>query len=125
MKTNYRMTTTKKAHKTMITTRMLVMGFLLAALPAGVAIVSAAAPETPLTAAGQKLEARYAEKLKALQAEVTKALPPIDEAKKAAFLAAAKEQPPFPRPPVFAEATTGRPVRPNGSFRGLPQKANS
>ena len=34
-------------------------------------------------------------------------------------------QPPFPRPPVFAEATTGRPVRPNGSFRGLPQKANS
>jgi hypothetical protein len=43
-------------------------------------------------------------------------------------------QPPFPRPPVFAayfaeatkakKATTGRPVRPNGSFRGLPQKAN-
>jgi hypothetical protein len=35
------------------------------------------------------------------------------------------DQPPFPRPPVFAKATTGRPVRPIGSFRGLPQKANS
>jgi hypothetical protein len=44
-------------------------------------------------------------------------------------------QPPFPRPPVYAAyfaeatkakmATTGRPVRPNGSFRSLPQKANS
>ncbi len=32
-------------------------------------------------------------------------------------------QPPLPRPPVFAEATTGRLVFPNGSFRGLPQKA--
>ena len=31
----------------------------------------------------------------------------------------------FFRPPVFAEATTGPPVRPNGSFRGLPRKANS
>jgi glutamyl/glutaminyl-tRNA synthetase len=45
------------------------------------------------------------------------------------------DQPPFPRPPVFAayfaeatkakKATTGRPVRPNGSFRSLPQEANS
>jgi hypothetical protein len=35
------------------------------------------------------------------------------------------EQPPFPRPPVFAKAPTGRPVRPNGSFRSLPPKANS
>jgi hypothetical protein len=31
---------------------------------------------------------------------------------------------PFPRPPVFAKATTGRPVRPGGSFRSLPPKAN-
>ena len=50
-----------------------------------------------------------------------------------------RSNPHFPRPPVFAtsfaratadktavrKATTGRPVRPNGSFRGLPQKANS
>ena len=44
-------------------------------------------------------------------------------------------QPPFLRPPVFAayfaeatkakKATTGRPVRTIGSFRGLPHKANS
>ena len=43
-------------------------------------------------------------------------------------------QPPFPRPPVYAtsvaeamevrKATTGRPGRRIGSFRGLPQKAN-
>ena len=31
---------------------------------------------------------------------------------------------PFPRPPVFAKATTVRPVRPGGSFRSLPPKAN-
>ena len=45
-----------------------------------------------------------------------------------------RSPPPLPLPPVFAayfaeatkakKATTGRPVRPNGSFRGLPQKAN-
>jgi hypothetical protein len=34
-------------------------------------------------------------------------------------------QPPFPRPPVFAKASTGTPVRPNGCFRDLPPKANS
>jgi hypothetical protein len=45
-------------------------------------------------------------------------------------------QPPFPRPPVFAnrrrsesyggqEATTGRPIRPHACLRGLPPKANS
>ncbi|MCX6879423.1 MAG: SUMF1/EgtB/PvdO family nonheme iron enzyme [Verrucomicrobia bacterium] len=75
----------------MKTTKMLVIGFLLAALPAGVTTVSAAAPETPLTAAGQKLEARYADQLKPLQAEIEKALPKIDEQKKAAFLEAAKD----------------------------------
>jgi len=82
------MTTKMKAHKTMKTTKMLVIGFLLAALPTGVAIVSAAAPETPLTEAGQKLEARYAEQLKALQAEIAREVPAVGEAKKAAYLAA-------------------------------------
>ena len=33
--------------------------------------------------------------------------------------------PHFPCPPIFAKATTGRPIRPNGSFRGFLQKANS
>jgi hypothetical protein len=31
----------------------------------------------------------------------------------------------FPRPPVFAKASTGTPVRPNGCSRDLPPKANS
>jgi predicted nucleic acid-binding Zn-ribbon protein len=82
------MTTTMKAHQTMKTTKMLVIGFLLAALPTGAATVSAAAPETPLTAAGQQLEARYADQLKALQAEIAREVPAVGEAKKAAYLAA-------------------------------------
>ena len=52
-----------------------------------------------------------------------------------AFRPANRAQPSFPRPPVFAtcfaeatkvrKATTGRPVRPNGCFRGFLPKANS
>jgi murein DD-endopeptidase MepM/ murein hydrolase activator NlpD len=44
-----------------------------------------AVPETPLTEAGQKLEARCAEHLKALQTEISKALPTVDEQKKSAY----------------------------------------
>ena len=44
-----------------------------------------AAPETPLTEAGQKLFAQYADMLKGLAAEVSKSLPVADERKKAAF----------------------------------------
>ncbi len=40
---------------------------------------SAKAAETPLTAAGQKLEAQYAAQLKALRADIEQALPKIDE----------------------------------------------
>jgi len=47
-----------------------------------------AAPATPLTEAGQKLEAHYAGQLKALQAELTKAVPVVDENRKAAYLKA-------------------------------------
>jgi len=47
-----------------------------------------AAPETPLTEAGQKLEARYAGQLKALQAAIAKAVPAVDAQKKAAYLKA-------------------------------------
>jgi hypothetical protein len=49
-----------------------------------------AAPSVPvpLTAAGEKLLARYSDMLKALQAEIAKSLPAIDEKKKAAFLKA-------------------------------------
>jgi len=47
-----------------------------------------AAPKTPLTEAGQKLEARYAEQLKALKAEISKVVPTVDEQKKAAYLKA-------------------------------------
>jgi hypothetical protein len=47
-----------------------------------------AAPQPPLSGAGQKLEARYAEQLKALQEEISKAVPAVDEQKKAAYLEA-------------------------------------
>lgn len=47
-----------------------------------------AAPQVELSAAGQKLLARYSAQLKALQAEITKALPKVDEQQKAAFVKA-------------------------------------
>jgi hypothetical protein len=43
-----------------------------------------------LTAAGQKLEAKYAAKLAALQADISKALPGVDERKKAALQTASE-----------------------------------
>jgi len=63
------------------------MACLLAAMGIACSNVSAAnakaAPGTPLTDAGNKLLAKYAELLKASQAEVAKALPKIDEQQKA------------------------------------------
>ena len=69
------------------------MTTLLAVMTLGVAHVSAAVkkievPEAPLTAQGEKLLSAYADMLKTAQAEVTKALPNIDEQKKATFLKA-------------------------------------
>ena len=69
------------------------MTALVVAITMGVAHVSAAVkkievPEAPLTAQGEKLLSAYADMLKTAQAEVTKALPNIDEQKKAAFLKA-------------------------------------
>ena len=62
----------------------------LAAVVVALSLLSAsaaekAAPETPLTEAGQKLFAQYADMLKGLAAEVSKSLPVADERKKAAF----------------------------------------
>ena len=51
-----------------------------------------AAPEAELNAAGQKLLARYSDQLKALQAEIEKALPKVDQQQKAAFLKAYQEE---------------------------------
>lgn len=48
----------------------------------------APAPVKPLSEKGQKLEALYAKQLDALKTELTKALPKIDEAKKAEYLKA-------------------------------------
>jgi predicted nucleic acid-binding Zn-ribbon protein len=58
-------------------------------MAAGSASVSAA-PATPtaLTPAGQQLEAAYAEQLKALQAEISKVVPSVDEGKNSALQAA-------------------------------------
>jgi chemotaxis protein histidine kinase CheA len=68
------------------------MAALLAAGSIGVATVSAApknaAPETPLTAAGNKLLAKYSDLLKAVQEEVSKALPKTDASRKAALMKA-------------------------------------
>lgn len=64
---------------------------LLAATLIGVANVSAAKkeePGTPLTADGERLLAKYSDMLKALQAEIRKALPEIDEARRSAFVKA-------------------------------------
>ncbi|MDA1141167.1 MAG: hypothetical protein O3B01_21590 [Planctomycetota bacterium] len=47
-----------------------------------------AVPETPLTEAGRKLEAGYSGQLKALQEELTRAVPAMDEQKKSAYLKA-------------------------------------
>lgn len=66
---------------------------LLAVTVIGAATVSAAAPktaETQLTTAGQKFEAQYASLLSTLQAEITKALPAVDE-QKTAILQSARE----------------------------------
>lgn len=49
-------------------------------------------PATTLTPAGEKLAARYAETLAALQAEIEKSLPQIDEQKKAAYTKGCEDQ---------------------------------
>jgi len=51
-----------------------------------------ATPQTPLTEAGKKLEARYSALLEGLRAEITKALPQVDEQRKAAYLEARKAE---------------------------------
>jgi len=51
-----------------------------------------AVQEMELNAAGQKLLARYSDQLKALQAEIEKALPKVDEQQKAAFLKAYQDE---------------------------------
>ena len=64
---------------------------VLIAMAIGVSSVLAAkekAAETPLTEAGQKLLERYTRMLTGLQAEISKAVPAVDEQKKAAYLKA-------------------------------------
>lgn len=51
-----------------------------------------AVQEMELNAAGQKLLARYSDQLQALQAEIEKALPKVDEKRKAAFAEAYQEE---------------------------------
>jgi hypothetical protein len=63
---------------------LLSLGFIL-----GGSLVSAkpksGAPAEPLTAEGEKLKTEYAETLAALQADISKAIPAISDAKKTAF----------------------------------------
>jgi hypothetical protein len=71
--------------------KTLSIGCLLAATAIGLSSAAAAGkakqaePAVPLTAAGEKLQARYAEMFKALKAAISKAVPAGDERKKAAF----------------------------------------
>ena len=73
----------------MRTNRLIAIAGLLAVMTWGDAHVSAAASkaaaETPLTAAGNTLEKKYAEMLRNSQAEIGRALPKIDGQKIAAF----------------------------------------
>ena len=73
----------------MITPKVSLRSFcLLLAMAVSVLYLPAAGktePETPLTEAGNKLLARYSDLLQASQAEVAKALPKLDEQKKAAL----------------------------------------
>jgi hypothetical protein len=67
---------------------MLLTAFLAAAMSLDIANIASAAPkaaETPLTAAGNTLEKKYADMLKALQAEIDQVLPKIGEQQKSAF----------------------------------------
>ena len=67
------------------------MGCLLAAIALGSSLTSAATkaePGTPLTKTGEELLARYSAMLTALQAEIAKAVPVVDEQKKSAYLKA-------------------------------------
>jgi hypothetical protein len=85
----------------MITNRLPVVGCILAAMVLGVPDASAAkkklgkqaaVTETELNADGKKLLTRYSDQLKALQAEIEKAVPKIDEQQKAAFMKAYQDQ---------------------------------
>jgi len=73
------------------TKKLLGIGCLLATMVFGLSHASAAKnaeADIPLTKAGEKLLAQYSDMLTALQAEVGKALPKIDESKKSAYLKA-------------------------------------
>jgi len=78
----------------MRTNLMIVICGALIALTMGTSGVGAAkqeaAPQTPLTETGQKLEARYADQLKSLRAELTAKVPQVDPAKRQAYDAAAE-----------------------------------
>jgi len=69
--------------------KLLGIGCLLAVMAIGASNVSAAnaktTAETPLSEAGQKLVGKYSDQLKALQAEIAKALPVVAEQKKSAL----------------------------------------
>ncbi|MBI1375236.1 MAG: hypothetical protein GC159_21165 [Phycisphaera sp.] len=61
--------------------------------PSALAAKAPPKPTTiPLSDAGQKLEARYAEMLKALKAEITAALPDVNDRAKAAYIKAIKDE---------------------------------
>ena len=83
-------TPTSKLQTTMNHRNLLGLAVALAVMAGGLRHELAAAPAAPttLTPAGQPLEAAYAEQLKALQAEISKVVPTVDEGKNSALQAA-------------------------------------
>ena len=79
----------------MICTKSITAVALLAVLAIGLTSTSAAAkkgePAVQLSEAGKQLEVRYAVTLSKLKADITKALPAVDERKKAALQAASEK----------------------------------
>ena len=66
------------------------------------------APETPLTEAGKKLEARYSTQLEVLRAELTKSVPAMDEQKRAAYLKARENEKAAEKAEKAAEKNRGK-----------------
>jgi len=72
-------------------TRVAICGALIAMAIGASSVWAAkkkAAPQTPLTEAGQRLQERYTGMLTALRAKIAKAVPTLDEQKKSAYLKA-------------------------------------
>lgn len=99
----------------------------LVLLAAGTASLSAAGKPAPipLNASGEKLLAEYSSQLEKLRAQLTAALPEIDDAARAAFLKAhADEGPQYPKPKPGSKKKP-EPNRDTGVYKQFPRQLAS